>query len=136
MYDRGKQVVYGGERVQSNMCSSEVRAEIVTTRGCTCSGISSWFRQSGIIMCGKVRSFCVRLFINVCKNGIVICREKGYVPTLIVGEEQFIGRDRSRCLLKCTRDSGYMMRIRSSYNWGDIGECERTVVRGVLAFLK
>jgi hypothetical protein len=131
---RGKQVVYGGECVQSNMCSSDVRAEIVTTRGCTCSGISSWIRQSGIIMCGKVRLSCVWLFINVCKNGIVICREKRYVQTLIVGEEQFNGRDRSRCLLKCTCDSRYMMMTRISYNWGDIGDCEITVVGGVLVF--
>jgi hypothetical protein len=87
-------------------------------------------------MCGKMRTFCVRLFINVCKNGIVICREKGYVPTLIVGEEQFIGRNRSRCLLKGTRDGEAMMLVRSSYNWGDIRDYGRTVVLGVLVSLK
>ncbi len=119
--------------MQSNMCSSDVRAEIVTTRGCTCSGISSWSRQSGIIMCVKVRLFCELLFINVCKNGIVIYRKKGYVQTLIGGEGQFSRRDRSRCLLKCTRDSKYMMMTRILYNVGDIGGCYRTTVRGVMA---
>jgi hypothetical protein len=134
VYGRGKQVVYGGECVQSNMCSSDVRAEIVTTRGCTCSGILSWSRQSGKIMCGKVRLFCEWLIINVCKNEIVICREKGYVQTLIVGVGRFSRRDRSRCLLKRTRDSRYMMMTRISYNVGVIGGCYKTVGRGVMAF--
>ncbi len=120
--------------MQSNMCSSDVRAEIVTTRGCTCSGISLWSRQSGIIMCGKVRLFCEWIFINVCKNGIVICRKKGYVQTLIVGDGQFSRRDRSRCLLKCTRDGRNMMMTLISYNVGIKGGCYRTVVRGVMAF--
>jgi hypothetical protein len=134
VYGRGKQVVYGGECVQSNMCSSDVRSEIVTTRGCTCSGISSWSGQSVIIMCGKVRLVCEWLCINAYKNGIVICREKGYVQTLIVGVGQFSRRERSRCLLKCTRDSRYMTMTRISYNLEDIGGCYRTVVRGVMAF--
>jgi hypothetical protein len=100
------------------MCSSDVRAEIVTTRGCTCSEILLWCRQSVITTCGKVRKFCVCLFINVCKNEIVICREKGYAPTLCVGEEQFIERDRSRCTLKGMCDSEVVMMIQISDNLG------------------
>ncbi len=100
------------------MCSCGMRAEIVTTRGGTCSEILLLCRQSGIIMCGKVRTLCLCLFVNICKNEIVIYREKGYVPTLCVGEEQFIERDRSWCTLKGRCDSGVVMVIQSSDNLG------------------
>jgi hypothetical protein len=133
VYGRGKQVVYRGERVQRNMCSSDVRAEIVTTRGCTCSGILSWSCQFVIIMCGKVRPSCEWLFVNACKNEIAICRQKGYVQTLIVGVGQFSRRDRSRFLLKCTRDSRYMLMTRTSYNVGVIRGCYKIAMRGVMA---
>jgi hypothetical protein len=116
LYGKAGNVRGGG--VQSNMCSCGMRAEIVTTRGCTCSELLLLCRHPGIMTCGKVRTFCMCLFVNICKNEMVIYREKGYVPTLCVGEEQFIERDRSRCTLKGMCDSGVVMVIQMSDNLG------------------
>jgi hypothetical protein len=58
------------------------------------------------------------LFVNICENEMVIYREKGYVPTFCVGEEQFIGRDRSRCILKDMCDSGIMVVLQMTDNLG------------------
>ncbi len=70
----GKQVTYGGGGVQSNMCSCVVRVEHVTTRGCTCIDLLSTCRYFGKMLCGKVRTLCMCLFVYLRETELVIYR--------------------------------------------------------------
>jgi hypothetical protein len=58
------------------------------------------------------------LLVYLCENEMVVYREKGYVPAFCVGEEQFNGRDRSRCILKDKCHSGTMLVLYNPDNLG------------------
>jgi hypothetical protein len=93
-----KQVVEELRQAQRRGCSCTMRESVVITRGCTCSGATSNYRDVKILrvkwtpwrscLCGYVREKYLQLY-----------REKGYVPVLWLEVERSIENVRSRCII-------------------------------------